>query len=69
MQKGTSVLRESNGRLSSMRIMAMIWVLGLTIAFTMISIQKGELIEIPWSLVAVTTALVTGKAVQKFAEK
>jgi len=67
--KALEFLQESNGTLSSNRLLFIIWILGVLSVWIVLCLKSGTLLEIPDSVTAITGIIITGKVTQKFAEK
>jgi len=59
----------SDQSVSLMRILTAFVVLDIMMTWTATCIKDMDLNDIPWGVVAVLTAMITGKAVQRFGEK
>ena len=57
--------QDKNGQLSSNRFMFMFASLAVVIGWLMVTIVKGELQAIDWSIIALIGTFMSGKVVQK----
>ena len=62
-------LQDEGGDFSSMRLVVLLWCVGILAMWCFVCIAKTELQVLPESVVAALGILITGKAVQKKIEK
>jgi hypothetical protein len=67
--KALEFLQEDNGGFSATRLGFLLWVVGTMITWSVCSIKTGTLLELPSSIEVILGILMSGKVVQKFAEK
>ena len=66
--KMTQIIQESNGQLSSTRIILLFWAFIPLIIWCKLSWETKDIKPIPTELVTLILGLVVGKATQKFGE-
>lgn len=64
-----SILEDNSGGASSIRILMMVWGVGLFVVWCYVSFHTGGLVTIPESVITLFLGLVTTKVVQRFGEK
>lgn len=62
-------LSESNGSLSSLRLLMFVWVLGVFVVWATVSVKVWAPAELPDSVITVLGLLCAGKVIQKPMEK
>jgi predicted MFS family arabinose efflux permease len=63
-----SIIREPKGKVSSSRILLLLWGVGLFFVWTFVSLTKQNIADIPESVVTVVGILSGSKVVQRFGE-
>jgi hypothetical protein len=63
-----SVIREKKGKISSSRILLLLWGIGLFVVWSFVSLVNRNIAEIPESVVTVLGILSGSKVVQRFGE-
>lgn len=69
MKRLLEFLEEPQGGLSSCRLTLMLWTLGVLTCWVVVSIQKQALQPLDESVTTLTGILISGKVVQRFAER
>lgn len=62
------LFRESDGKLSMMRLVFFLWSIGGFVAWILSILKHGTMQDVPQGLAAIIATLAAGKAAQKFAE-
>jgi hypothetical protein len=62
-------LKDNSGGLSATRLAFLLWVIGVLVAWCIVSVKGGSLQAIDPSVQTVLAILMTGKVVQRFGEK
>ena len=66
--KSSELIKEKSGKLSSLRLVFMIWALGVLAAWGYVSHQSKQLAAIPESIIAILGLMLTGKVTQRAIE-
>ena len=62
------LIKDRDGKPSAMRLVQLIWGLGLFGVWSYMSIHAGTLVAIPESVIVIFIGVITGKAIQSFGE-
>jgi hypothetical protein len=62
------VIREKKGKVSSSRVLLLIWGVGVFLVWTVVSLINRNIAEIPESVVTILGILSGSKVVQRFGE-
>jgi hypothetical protein len=60
---------KADGELSALRVAMLLWVVGVLVAWIVVSMMHRALQDLPGQVVTVIGVLVTGKTVQRFSER
>lgn len=63
-----SLIREKKGKVSSSRVLLLVWGVGIFVVWTLVSIINRNIAEIPESVVTILGILSGSKVVQRFGE-
>lgn len=69
MKKSLQFFKDDNGELSSTRLAFLAWAIGVLVVWIISSLTTGSLQKIDDSIGIILGILMSGKVVQKFAEK
>jgi len=61
-------IEEQNGKASAVRLILLLWGVGVLVVWIIASVRSNALHEIPESVVVILGLLIGGKAVQRFGE-
>ena len=64
-----STFSDNSGGISTIRVIAVLWMLTLTSTWTFVAIKNVEIPDIPEGVLTVTGTLIGGKVIQRFGEK
>lgn len=67
--KRYGLLREDNGNFSSIRLISVVWGVGLFVVWAAVSIVKQAPQDIPVGILGFASSVILWKAAQKFGEK
>jgi hypothetical protein len=65
----STFFEDNSGGFSSIRLIAVIWIVIVAIVWVYTSFTVGYLADIPESAIILTIALISGKVIQRFGEK
>lgn len=64
-----SMFEDNSGGISTMRVIAFLWMLILTSTWAFVAYKTQSIPDIPEGVLAVTGTLIGGKVIQRFGEK